>query len=164
MATFKTKNNEEFEGTYYNENNNEKFEDKKVVEELKKHLKDKEGEIIEKQVEKKREYAPLLFNLSNLQGYITSKYKGWTSDKVLKVAQGLYEKKFITYPRTGSVALDESLKDKTKKVLEVAKNGLLYEEQIKFVDNKRIFDNSKVESHSAITPTYIRPTGLSKDE
>lgn len=164
LATFKIKNNEEFEGTYYDENNNEKFEDKKVVEELKKHLKDKEGEIIEKQVEKKREYAPLLFNLSNLQGYITSKYKGWTSDKVLKVAQGLYEKKFITYPRTGSVALDESLKDKTKKVLEVAKNGLLYEEQIKFVDNKRIFDNSKVESHSAITPTYIRPTGLSKDE
>ncbi len=164
LATFKTKNNEEFEGTYYNENNNEKFEDKKVVEELKKHLKDKEGEIIEKQVEKKREYAPLLFNLSNLQGYITSKYKGWTSDKVLKVAQSLYEKKFITYPRTGSVALDESLKDKTKKVLEVSKNGLSYEEQIKFVDNKRIFDNSKVESHSAITPTYIRPTGLSKDE
>lgn len=164
LATFKTKNNEEFEGTYYNENNNEKFEDKKVVEELKKQLKDKQGEIVEKQVEKKREYAPLLFNLSNLQGYITSKYKGWTSDKVLKVAQGLYEKKFITYPRTGSVALDESLKDKTKKVLEVAKNGLLYEEQIKFVDNKRIFDNSKVESHSAITPTYIRPTGLSKDE
>ena len=164
LAIFKTKNNEEFEGTYYNENNNEKFEDKKVVEELKKHLKDKQGEIIEKQVEKKREYAPLLFNLSNLQGYITSKYKGWTSDKVLKVAQSLYEKKFITYPRTGSVALDESLKDKTKKVLEVAKNGLSYEEQIKFVDNKRIFDNSKVESHSAITPTYIRPTGLSKDE
>lgn len=164
LATFKTKNNEEFEGTYYNENNNEKFEDKKVVEELKKHLKDKEGKIIEKQVEKKREYAPLLFNLSNLQGYITSKYKGWTSDKVLKVAQSLYEKKFITYPRTGSVALDESLKDKTKKVLEVSKNGLSYEEQIKFVDNKRIFDNSKVESHSAITPTYIRPTGLSKDE
>lgn len=164
LATFKTKNNEEFEGTYYNEKNNEKFEDKKVVEELKKHLKDKQGEIIEKQVEKKREYAPLLFNLSNLQGYITSKYKGWTSDKVLKVAQSLYEKKFTTYPRTGSVALDESLKDKTRKVLETVKIGLPYEEQIKFVDNKRIFDNSKVESHSAITPTYIRPTGLSKDE
>ena len=164
LATFKTKNNEEFEGTYYNENNNEKFEDKKVVEELKKQLKDKQGEIVEKQVEKKREYAPLLFNLSNLQGYITSKYKGWTSDKVLKVAQSLYEKKFTTYPRTGSVALDESLKDKTRKVLETIKKGLPYEDQIKFVDNKRIFDNSKVESHSAITPTYIRPKGLSKDE
>ncbi len=164
LATFKTKNNEEFEGTYYNENNNEKFEDKKVVEELKKQLKDKQGEVVEKQVEKKREYAPLLFNLSNLQGHITSKYKGWTSDKVLKIAQSLYEKKFITYPRTGSVALDESLKDKTRKVLETVKKGLQYEDQIKFVDNKRIFDNSKVESHSAITPTYIKPTGLSKDE
>lgn len=164
LATFKTINNEEFEGTYYNEKNNEKFEDKKVVEELKKHLKDKQGEIVDKQVEKKREYAPLLFNLSSLQGYITSKYKGWTSDKVLKVAQSLYEKKFITYPRTGSMALDESLKDKTRKVLEIVKQGLSYEDKIKFIDNKRIFDNSKVESHSAITPTYIKPTGLNKDE
>lgn len=164
LVTFKTINNEEFEGTYYNEKNNEKFEDKKVVEELKKHLKDKQGEIVDKQVEKKREYAPLLFNLSSLQGYITSKYKGWTSDKVLKVAQGLYEKKFITYPRTGSMALDESLKDKTRKVLEIVKQGLSYEDKVKFIDNKRIFDNSKVESHSAITPTYIKPTGLNKDE
>ncbi len=164
LVTFKTINNEEFEGTYYNEKNNEKFEDKKVVEELKKHLKDKQGEIVDKQVEKKREYAPLLFNLSSLQGYITSKYKGWTSDKVLKVAQSLYEKKFITYPRTGSMALDESLKDKTRKVLEIVKQGLSYEDKIKFIDNKRIFDNSKVESHSAITPTYIKPTGLNKDE
>lgn len=164
LVTFKTINNEEFEGTYYNEKNNEKFEDKKVVEELKKHLKDKQGEIVDKQVEKKREYAPLLFNLSSLQGYITSKYKGWTSDKVLKVAQSLYEKKFITYPRTGSMALDESLKDKTRKVLEIVKQGLSYEDKIKFIDNKRIFDNSKVESHSAITPTYIKPKGLNNDE
>lgn len=53
LVTFKTINNEEFEGSYYNEKNNEKFEDKKVVEELKKHLKDKQGEIVDKQVEKK---------------------------------------------------------------------------------------------------------------
>ena len=163
IATFKTKNNEEFDGTYYI-NNNEKFEDKNVAEELKKLLSDKQAEIIEKQVEKKKEYPPFLFNLSNLQGYITSKYKGWTSDKVLKVAQSLYEKKFTTYPRTGSIALDESLKDKTRKVLETLKQGLPYEDKIKFVANKRVFDNSKVESHSAIIPTYIKPTGLSKDE
>ena len=164
LTSFKTKSNEEFEATYYNEENNEKFEDKKVLDELKKSLSEAQGEIIEKQIEKKREYAPLLFNLSNLQGYITSKYKGWTSDKVLKVAQSLYEKKYTTYPRTGSVALDESLKDKTRKVLETIKKGLSYENEIKFTDNKRIFDNSKVESHSAIIPTYIKPIGLSKDE
>ena len=163
IATFKTKDNVEFEGTYYVDNN-EKFEDKKIADDLKNILKDSNAEIIEKVVEKKREYCPLLFNLANLQGHITSKFKGWTSDKVLKVAQSLYEKKYITYPRTGSVALDESLKDKTKKVLDSVKQGLPYVDQIKFTDNKRIFDNSKVESHSAITPTYIKPNGLSPDE
>ncbi|MBE6068514.1 MAG: type IA DNA topoisomerase [Clostridium lundense] len=163
VANFKTKGNEEFEGVYY-ENDNEKFDDKETPENIVKLLKDKDAEIIEKQVDKKKDYPPLLFNLSNLQGYVTSKYKGWTSDKVLKVAQSLYEKKFITYPRTGSVALEESLKDKTRKVLDTLKKGLAYENQIKFVDNKRIFDNSKVESHSAIVPTYMKPTGLNSDE
>lgn len=163
LAKFKTKNDEEFEGTYY-ENDNEKFDDKEILENISELIKDKNAEIIEKQVEKKKEYAPLLFNLSGLQGYITSKYQGWTSDKVLKTAQALYEKKFTTYPRTGSVALDESLKEKTKKVLDVIKKGLPYENQIKFTDNKRIFDNSKVESHSAIVPTYVKAAGLSTDE
>jgi DNA topoisomerase-3 len=163
IATFKTKSNDEFEGTYY-ENDSEKFDDKDIPQKIMERLKEKNAEIIEKQVEKKKDYAPLLFNLSNLQGYVTSKYKGWTSDKVLKVAQALYEKKFITYPRTGSVALEESLKDRTKKVLDVIKKGLEYENQIKFTTNKRIFDNSKVESHSAIVPTYMKPTGINNDE
>jgi DNA topoisomerase-3 len=163
IATFKTKGNDEFEGIYY-EKDNEKFDDKEVPENIIKLLKDKNAEIVQKQVEKKKDYAPLLFNLSNLQGYITSKYKGWTSDKVLKVAQSLYEKKFTTYPRTGSVALEESLKERTKKVLDIIKKGLKYESQIKFIDNKRIFNNSKVESHSAIVPTYMKPSGLNKDE
>ena len=162
-ANFKSKDNIEFESMYY-EKNSEKFEKKEDLDKISKLLVGKTGVVVNKEIEKKKEYPQSLFNLSNLQGYITSKYKGWTSDKVLKVAQSLYEKKFTTYPRTGSVALDESLKDKTRKVLESVKKGLPYEDQIKFVDNKRIFDNSKVESHSAITPTYIKPTGLSKDE
>lgn len=162
-ANFKSKDNIEFEAMYY-EKNSEKFEKKEDLDKISKLLVGKTGVVVNKEIEKKKEYPQSLFNLSNLQGYITSKYKGWTSDKVLKVAQSLYEKKFTTYPRTGSVALDESLRDKTRKVLESVKKGLPYEDQIKFVDNKRIFDNSKVESHSAITPTYIKPTGLSKDE
>ena len=163
IATFKTKDNEEFEGLYY-QKENEKFDDKEIPNNILKLLKDKNAKIIEKQVEKKKDYAPLLFNLSNLQGYVTSKYKGWTSDKVLKVAQSLYEKKFTTYPRTGSIALAETLKERTKKVLDMVKRGLPYEDQIKFIDSKRIFDDSKVESHSAIVPTYMKPTGLNKDE
>lgn len=163
LANFKTEKVEEFEGTYY-EKNSEKFEDKNYLKRVGDLLKDKTGDIVDKKVEKKKEYAPYLFNLSNLQGHITSKYKGWTSDKVLKVAQSLYEKKFITYPRTSSSVLDESLEGRTKKVLETLKRGLSYENQIKFNKSKRIFDSSKVESHSAITPTYIKPSKLTRDE
>ncbi len=168
LAHFKTSQNEIFEGLYYEKDkdgrDNEKFDDKLALDALAELIKNKPAQIIDKQVEKKKEYAPFLFNLSNLQGYITSKYKGWTSDKVLKVAQSLYEKKYITYPRTGSLALEESLKGRTKKVLDTLKIGLPYEGQIRFVDNKRIFDNSKVESHSAIVPTYMIPKGLTADE
>lgn len=163
LINLKSKDNIEFESLYY-ENASEKFEKKEYLDNLSKLLKEKQAVVVEKEIEKKREYPQSLFNLSNLQGYITSKYKGWTSDKVLKVAQGLYEKKLITYPRTASSVLEESLVDKAKKVLETHKKGLPYEDQIKFVQSKRVFDNSKVESHSAITPTYVIPKGLSTDE
>lgn len=163
VATFKTDKNEEYEGTYVL-NEEEKFRNKDDLATLVPKIKHSQGTIIDKQVERKKDYCPYLFNLSGLQGYITSKYKGWTSDKVLKVAQSLYEKKFITYPRTASVVLEESLVDRVKKVLNILKKGLPYEDEIKFNVSKRIFDNSKVESHSAITPTYILPSNLTKDE
>ena len=54
LATFKTVDNKEFEGTYY-ENNDEKFEDKSVLDALNDLLKEKQAKIIEKQVEKKNE-------------------------------------------------------------------------------------------------------------
>ena len=163
LVSLKSKDNIEFESLYY-ENYSEKFEKKDYLDNLSKVLKEKQAVVVDKEIEKKREYPQSLFNLSNLQGYITSKYKGWTSDKVLKVAQGLYEKKLITYPRTASSVLEESLVDKAKKVLETHKKGLPYESQIKFVQSKRVFDNSKVESHSAITPTYVIPKGLTTEE
>ncbi|MBZ5750517.1 type IA DNA topoisomerase [Metabacillus rhizolycopersici] len=163
QATFKTKDEQEYEGTYV-EGKEEKFKNKETLEAIQQELLNKSAIIYDKQVQKKNEYPPYLFNLSNLQGYITSKYKGWTSDKVLKVAQTLYEKKFITYPRTASVALEESLVGKTAKVLETLSEDLPYKDEIKFVKSKRIFDNSKVESHSAIVPTYMKPKKLTIDE
>lgn len=162
-ATFKTASGQEFDAAY-GENGEEKFKDKKALEEIQQKLKNATAVVKDKSVEKKRENPPFLFNLSNLQGFITSKYKGWTSDKVLSVAQSLYEKKFITYPRTESIALEESLKEKAEKVLNVVKKGLPFESEIKFQDTKRIFDNGKVESHSAIMPTYMMPKGLSAEE
>ncbi len=163
LADFKTKSGEVYEGIYTLDNK-DKFPEKASLQSVQKAIKDKDGIIVDKQVEKKKEYPPSLFNLSNLQGHVTSKYKGWTSDKVLKVAQSLYEKKFITYPRTASMALEESLTSKAQKVLNAVEKGLPYEDEIIFVVNKRVFDNSKVESHSAIIPTYLLPKGLNGDE
>lgn len=163
VANCKTKKNEEFESLYY-ENDSEKFLDNTYLNNLSKELKGTSLKIVDKQSEKKRENPPYLFNLSGLQGYVTSKYKGWTSDKVLKVAQSLYEKKHITYPRTASVVLDESLKDKVRNVLNTIKKNLPYADSVKFKEDKRIFNSKKVESHSAIIPTYMIPSSLSADE
>ncbi|MDT8719480.1 type IA DNA topoisomerase [Clostridium sp. 19966] len=142
----------------------DKFPKKESVERLKEELKDKTGVVEEKKIETKNEYPPALFNLSNLQGYITSKFTGWTADKVLKVAQSLYEKKYITYPRTESTALEETIKDKAKNVLQTLIKDIPFKNEIVFSDTKKVFNNTKVESHSAIIPTYIIPKGLSKDE
>ena len=128
----------------------------------------KNGVISSKKVTKSKEYAPKLFSLTSLQGYITSKYSHFTSDKVLNVCQSLYEGKgkggYITYPRTDSVYLEESLTDKASQTLNRLKNGLPYEDKIKFAKTKRVFDSSKVDSHSAIIPTYIVPNSLTPDE
>ena len=128
----------------------------------------KNGVISSKKVTKSKEYAPKLFSLTSLQGYITSKYSHFTSDKVLNVCQSLYEGKgkggYITYPRTDSVYLEESLTDKASQTLNRLKQNLPYEDKIKFAKTKRVFDSSKVDSHSAIIPTYIVPNSLTPDE
>ncbi|MCH1627356.1 type IA DNA topoisomerase [Ferdinandcohnia quinoae] len=162
-ATFQTEDNKEYEGIYFDQEE-DKFKAKEDLEFIEQHLISQTATITRKQVEQKREYPPYLFNLSNLQGFVTSKFKGWTSDKVLKVSQSLYEKKYITYPRTASVVLEESLVGKVAKVLDILKKGLSYEQEITFTKSKRVFDNSKVESHSAIIPTYLLPKSLTRDE
>lgn len=143
---------------------NDKFSNKESIERLKQEIEGKNGIVKEKKVESKNEYPPSLFNLSNLQGFVTSKFSGWTADKVLKVSQSLYEKKHITYPRTESTALDESIKDKTKNVLEILKRDIPFKDEIVFNDSKKVFNNEKVESHSAIIPTYVLPKNLDNDE
>jgi DNA topoisomerase-3 len=72
----------------------------------------------------------------------------------LSIVQKLYEEGFLTYPRTNSEYLATAEKDKIKKILENCKK-IGY--PVVFKDKKTIFDDSKIESHSAITPTYKIP-------
>ena len=162
IASF-AKDDLSYQGTY-TQDKKDKFENKEDLTEIKKQIEDKQGKIIGKDITEKIEYPQSLFNLSALQGYISSKYQGFTSDKVLSVAQSLYEKKYITYPRTASSVLDESLIEKAKSVLNAHKKGLPYEDEIQFKVTKKVFNSQKVESHSAIIPTYIIPKNLSPQE
>lgn len=163
---FKSKNGE-YKGKYI-KGKESKFDNIEEVNKVINSINSNEGKIIDKKVTNSKEYAPKLFSLTSLQGYITSKYSNFTSDKVLNVCQSLYEGSgkggYITYPRTDSIYLEESLASKVSQTLEKLKVGLEYENKIKFTKTKRVFDSSKVDSHSAIIPTYIIPTKLTPDE
>ena len=94
-----------------------------------------------------------LYSLSTLQSYLGKKYKMSMSDS-LNVIQKLYEEGYLTYPRTNSEYLATAEKGKIKTILDnVSKLGY----PVKFKDSKQIFDDSKIESHSALTPTYKIP-------
>ena len=103
-----------------------------------------------------------LYSLSKLQNVLGKKYK-MSMEKSLQVVQKLYEEGYLTYPRTNSEYLATAEKDKVKKILENVK-ALGY--PVEFRDGKTIFDDSKIESHSALTPTYKIPkkSALSEDE
>lgn len=92
--------------------------------------------------------SPKLFSLSKLQGFCGKKFKLKPAE-TLVVVQSLYEKGFVTYPRTNTEYLSENEKQTVIHLLEVHdKNNVLI-----FKDSKRIFDDSKIESHSALMPT-----------
>lgn len=94
-----------------------------------------------------------LYSLSKLQNFLGKKHKMSMSES-LELVQGLYEKGYLTYPRTNSEYLATAEKDKIRKIIENAKK-LGYPLVIK--EGKTIFDDSKIESHSALTPTYKIP-------
>ncbi len=103
-----------------------------------------------------------LYSLSKLQNVLGKKYK-MSMAQSLEIVQKLYEAGYLTYPRTNSEYLATAEKDKVKKILSnCSKLGY----PVIFKDKKTIFDDSKIESHSAITPTYKIPSKekLSKDE
>ncbi|MGF6906796.1 DNA topoisomerase [Fusobacterium sp. PH5-44] len=109
--------------------------------------------VISLETKEKKKYPGKLFSLSRLQSFLSKNFKMnfATSEKII---QDLYLRGFLTYPRTNTEYLSENEKDKVKNILE-----LLQEQdyQIEFKDSKKIFDDSKIESHSAITITNKIP-------
>lgn len=113
------------------------------------------ADAVVKSVKKKKDIvAPgKLYSLSKLQNVLGKKYKMSMAES-LEIVQKLYEQGYLTYPRTNSEYLATAEKDKIKKIIVNCKS-LGY--SVEFKDKKTIFDDSKIESHSALTPTYKIP-------
>lgn len=113
------------------------------------------AKVTDLKTERKTLFSPKLFSQSTLQNVMSKRYK-FNPKKTLDLAQSLYEKGFLTYPRTPTEYLATAEKDRIKEIIESIKNT---GKDIVFKDKKSIFDDSKIESHSAITPTVKRPEG-----
>lgn len=122
----------------------------------------KKAKVISKTTKKDSLDAGKLYSLSTLQNVLGKRYK-MSMDKSLSIVQKLYEDGYVTYPRTNSEYLSTNEKGKIKNIISAIEK-LGYE--ITFKDKKTIFDDSKIESHSALTPTYKIPSKdkLSADE
>ena len=113
-----------------------------------------------------KESPPRLFDLTSLQVEGNNRF-AFSADHTLKLIQGLYEKKFVTYPRVDTTFLSEDIYPKVPKILA----GLKYYAQLtapllekKLPKSKKVFNNNKVTDHHAIIPTGIHPSGISPDE
>ena len=114
-------------------------------------------------IKTKNELPPLLFNLAELQSEANKKYK-IPVDKTLEIAQSLYEKKLISYPRTDSRVISTDVLPELPKVLNGLFKNSAFKEYIQKIkeqgelkiskSNKRYVDDSKVTDHYAIIPTY----------
>ena len=112
--------------------------------------------VIDVKKEKKTLHPKKLFSTTSLQSAMSQAYN-MTPDECMACTQRLYESGYISYPRTDTEYIGESEKGKISKVIDTL-NGHGYE--LEFKDKKSIFDNSKIVSHSAITPTYKYPKDL----
>ena len=113
----------------------------------------------------KTEETPLLFDLTTLQKEANAKH-GFTAEQTLEIAQKLYEKKLVTYPRTGSRYIPDDVFAEIPKLL--AFIGAMPEwkgkVQAKAQPARRSVDGSKVTDHHALLVTGEKPLFLSKED
>ncbi|MBU3205912.1 DNA topoisomerase III [Clostridium algidicarnis] len=142
-------------------NNNTSVFEESIVNKVLSATKGKEGNIVSVTETAKKQYAPLLYDLTELQRD-ANRIFGYSAKQTLSIMQRLYENyKVLTYPRTDSryVSTDivATLPDRLK-AISVGSYRALATEILngKINANKSFVDNSKVSDHHAIIPTEER--------
>lgn len=131
---------------------------KEKTDSIQKKIEGKSGKIVEVHTAPKKAYAPLLYDLTELQRDANKRF-GFSAKETLNIMQRLYENhKVLTYPRTDSRYLTTDIVGTLKERLRACAvgpytkmAGRLSMQNIKakssFVDDKKVSD------HHAIIPT-----------
>ena len=145
-----------------------KWEDKKLASDTLKAIQRNETAIVTSvAIKGVTEHPPLLFDLTGLQKEANKKLN-LSAEETLNIAQNLYEKKFITYPRTGSKYIPEDMwadipnlvralqdKENCKPAISKMKWGRF---------NKRIVNDLRVSDHHGLLITDKIPSALNPKE
>ena len=127
------------------------------------------GQLVVKSVERKEacQEPPLLYDLTTLQKEANTKLN-FSADKTLSIAQSLYEKKVMSYPRTGSRYIPEDVFDEMPERVALLGQYPRFAGYAAGLDgaalNRRSVNDSKVTDHHALIITENLPGELSKDE
>lgn len=114
-----------------------------------------------------KEQPPLLFDLTGLQKE-ANKRASYTAEETLNIAQSLYEKKFITYPRTGNKYIPEDIWSEIPALVRNLEARASCKKAVGKVKwgrfNKCIVNDVKVTDHHGLLITEKIPSELSAHE
>ena len=119
--------------------------------------------ILKLDTQQKKQFPQKPFDLTELQKEGNKRFK-FSAQQVLDCAQNLYEKKLLTYPRTDSQYLPDTMKQEAyalaQRLATPEQKGVMRSESENFV----FINSSKVTDHFAIIPTGEVPNGLPEME
>ncbi len=117
--------------------------------------------VIKKEGKKETRTPPLLYNLAELQNECSKRFK-ISPDETLRIAQELYEKKLVTYPRTDARVLSAAVAKEIGRNLAGLKSyppvAALAQEVLsagnwKTIARTRYVNDKQITDHYAIIPT-----------
>ncbi|EOT49493.1 DNA topoisomerase III [Enterococcus sulfureus ATCC 49903] len=118
----------------------------------------------------KKEYAPLLYDLTELQQEANARY-GFSAKKTLSIVQSLYEfHKIVSYPRTDSKYLTQDMKatmdERLQAVADFSAQAKSLAKTHANIQQMSVFNDAKVSDHHGLLPTEQRARyeKLSNDE
>jgi DNA topoisomerase-3 len=137
---------------------------RKYLEEVQHEVKNKPAKVILSERKSQMENAPLPYSLDTLQVEANKRY-GMSPSSVLAKVQSLYEKKFVSYPRSDCNYIPTSQHVDGRRILQsLADYGLGAAAEADAGLKGRCFNDGKVSAHHAIIPTGIVPKGLDEWE